>query len=381
MKNRINIGLAGYGMIGRVHAMNYSELPFLYPLAIPRPVLHTVCTSSPKSARAAAEEGGFLKWTADIEEMAADPEIDVVDVSLPNSLHMPAVMAALRGGKAVYCEKPLAGTLNDAQAIGSAVRESGVPFGMVFQYRFIPAILKAREILKDKRLGRIFTWRAEYLHSGYQTPLRPMSWRMRKEDGGSGALGDLGSHVIDLVCCLIGDVDSVQGQLETFIKERPLAKGSPEMGAVTVDDAAWFRARMKDGSIGTVEASRFATGTMDDLRIWIHGERGALKFNLMDPSFLFYFDEAKPSGDFGGERGWQRLETAQYYPQAKAPPARAPIGWVRCHAENQYAFLKSLSGKSPPSPGIDDGMRVQQIINAVEASAMEKGAWKTVGRL
>ena len=382
-KTTMNIGLAGYGMIGRVHGMNYGELPFLYPGALPRPVLHTVCTSSPATAEAAAAEGGFTASTTDIHAMIANPEIDVIDVSVPNHLHEPVILEALEAGKSVYCEKPLAGTIEDAREIAAAVAAAGAApgparFGMVFQYRFIPAIMKAREILDAGRIGRVFTWRAEYLHSGYQNPGRPMSWRMRREAGGSGALGDLGSHIIDLVRCLIGEFHSVQGQMETFIPERPLAEGSAEYGRVTVDDAAWFRARMADGSVGTLEASRFATGTMDDLRITIYGEKGALKFNLMDPGFLYYFDEAKPSGNFGGERGWQRLETAQYYPGAKAPPARAPIGWVRSHAENQYAFLKAVSENREPSPGITDGLRTQLVIDAVERSAAQAGAWTPV---
>lgn len=380
MKEFINIGIAGYGMIGRVHGMNYGELPFLYPGSIPRPVLHTVCTSSPESAQAAAKEGGFISWTTQIDEMISNPEIDVIDVSLPNQLHKPVILKALGAGKAVYCEKPLAGSIDDAVEIAEAVRNSGSRFGMVFQYRFFPAIMKARELLMTDRIGRIFTWRAEYLHSGYQNPDRPMSWRMQREEGGSGALGDLGSHIIDLVRHLLGDFESVQGQLETFIRERPVSKGSSEKGTVTVDDVAWFRARMADGSVGTVEASRFATGTMDDLRIWIYGEKGALKFDLMDPSFLYFFDDSKPGGDFGGERGWQRFETAQYYPGAKAPPARAPIGWVRSHAENQYAFLKAVAEDRDPSPGIDDGLGTQLVIDAVERSADSDGAWTKVKR-
>ena len=375
MKDQINIGLAGYGMIGRVHALNYGELPFLYPGTIPRPVLHTVCTSSEKSARAAAAEGNFQKWTTDVDTMIADPEIDVIDISLPNNMHLPMVTKALQAGKAVYCEKPLSGTIADARAMQTEVDKSGGLFGMVFQYRFLPAILKAHEILTSNRLGKIFTWRVEYLHSGYQNPKRPMSWRMQKEAGGSGALGDLGSHVIDLVRYLLGDFDSVQGHTETFIKQRPLAKDSPETGTVTVDDVVWFNARMKNGSVGTVEASRFATGTMDDLHIQIYGEKGALKFDLMDPGFLYWFDDTKPAGNYGGERGWQRLETAQYYPGAKAPPARAPIGWVRSHAENQYCFLKAVAENRQPSPGFLDGMRVQQVIDAVEISDRDGGKW------
>ena len=374
----INIGLAGYGMIGRVHGMNYGELPFLYPGALPRPVLHTVCTSSAETAKAAAAEGGFAESTARIDALVSSDRIDVIDVCLPNHLHKPVILEALRAGKSVYCEKPLAGTIEDAREIAAAANAAGAHFGMVFQYRFIPAIMKAKEILDAGRIGRVFTWRAEYLHSGYQNPGRPMSWRMQKESGGSGALGDLGSHIIDLVRHLLGEFQSVQGQMETFIDRRPLSRDSDEYGRVTVDDAAWFRARMADGSVGTVEASRFATGTMDDLRISIYGEKGALKFDLMDPSFLYYFDEAKAPGDFGGERGWQRLETAQYYPGAKAPPARAPIGWVRSHAENQFAFLKAVTENRPPSPGIIDGLRTQLVIDAVERSAAREGAWTAV---
>ncbi len=378
MKDKINIGLAGYGMIGRVHALNYGELPFLYPGTIPRPCLHTVCTSSSETARAAAEEGQFNKWTTSMDEMMADPVIDVIDVSLPNNLHKPVVLAALKAGKAVYCEKPLAGTLDDADDIAAAVKDFNGLFGMVFQYRFIPAILKAREIIEIGRIGRIFTWRAEYLHTGYQNPQRPISWRMKKDSSGSGALGDLGSHVIDLIHFLIGDFDSVQGQLETIIKERPVSKGSKDMVPVTVDDAAWFRARMKNGSTGTVEVSRFATGTMDDLRICIYGERGALKFDLMDPGYLYYFDEANSAGSFGGERGWQRLETAQYYPGAKVPPARTPIGWIRSHAENQYIFLNRITQGLHPSPDINDGLKVQMVIDAVKKSSDVQGAWMQV---
>lgn len=380
MKGQIGIGLAGYGMIGRVHALNYAEIPFLYPGDIPRPVLRTIATSREETARAAAAEGGFENWTTEVEEMIVDPAVDVIDVSLPNQLHASTITAALESGKAVYCEKPLAGNVEDARAIAAAVARSGAPFGMVFQYRFFPALLKAKELIDDGRIGRVFTWRAEYLHTGYQNPERPLSWRMKKEDGGSGALGDLGSHIIDLVRFLLGDFAQVQGLLETFIKERPVAKGASESGTVTVDDVAWFGARMADGSVGTVEASRFATGTMDDLRIAVYGEKGALRFDLMEPSFLYYFDEAKPQGNYGGERGWQRLETAQYYPGAKAPPARAPIGWVRSHAENQYAFLKAVAEGTPPSPGIDDGLRTQLVIDAVERSAAATGEWTTVER-
>jgi predicted dehydrogenase len=378
----LGLGVAGYGMIGRLHTMNYRQIPFVYPGALPRLELRSICTSREESARAAQSEAGFATAVTDTAELVGDPSIDVIDVSLPNNLHRPLVEAAIAAGKHVYCEKPLAGTIEDARAIRAAVERASraaapgghVPrFGMVFQYRFFPALMKAQEMIREGKLGRIFTYRAEYLHTGYQNPDRPLSWRMKKDEGGSGALGDLGSHVIDLVRFLLGEFESVQGHLETFVKERPVAKGATEKGQVTVDDVAWFRARMADGAVGTVEASRFATGTLDDLRVWIYGEKGALHFDLMDASYLQWFDESLPAGSYGGERGWQKLQTVQYYPGAQTPPARAPIGWNRAHTENQYQFLKAVTEGREPSPGILDGLRVQLVMDAVERSAAEGG--------
>lgn len=382
MKTEINIAVFGYGMIGRLHSVNYRELPFLYPGSLPPLVLHTVCTSRPESAAAAQGEAGFLKASTDTAAVLEDPSISVVDVALPNSLHRPVVEAALKRGKRVYCEKPLAGTIEDARAIAQAVRKAdgsrGAPFGMVFQCRFFPAILRAKRLIEEGRIGRVFTYRAEYLHTGYQNPLRPLSWRMNKGEGGSGALGDLGSHVIDLIRHLLGEFSSVQGNLHTFIPQRPLAENPLRRGAVTVDDVAWFSARMANGAIGTVEASRFATGTLDDLKIQIHGEKGALRFDLMDPSYLYFFDETADGGDYGGFRGWQRIESVSCYPGAKTPPPRAPIGWIRAHAENQYRFLKAVHRGEEPSPGIIDGLRTQLVIDAVERSDAADGLWTQV---
>ena len=378
MRERVNIGLLGYGAIGRVHSMSYRQLPFMYPDSPATPVLHTVCTSRTETAEAARVEAGFARAVTSTEELISDSDIHVVDVTLPNQLHLPAVSSALSAGKHVYCEKPLAGNIGDAREIANAVQAAAGSFGMVFQYRYIPALMKARELMQEGRLGRIFTYRAEYLHSGYQDPTRPLSWRMKKDEGGSGALGDLGTHVIDLIRYLIGEFDNLQGHLETFIHERPVTKGASETGKVTVDDVAWFRARMKNGAVGTVEASRFATGTLDDLRIWIHGERGALKFDLMDPNFLYWFDESQAGGPYGGSRGWQRLDTVANYPGAKTPPARAPLGWARAHAENQHRFLTAVARGEDPSPGIVDGLRAQLVIDAVERSAATDGSWTTV---
>ncbi len=373
----IRIGLLGYGAIGRIHALCYRQLPFYYPGKV-SPVLQAVCTSREETASAAQAEAGFVTATSDQAELFADTNVDVVDMTLPNHLHREAVSLAVSAGKPVYCEKPLAGNISDAREIVNVVRESSVPFGMVFQYRFVPALMKARELVERGALGRIFTYRAEYLHSGYQNTQRPLSWRLKKEEGGSGALGDLGSHVIDLVRYLVGEFQSIQGHLETFIHERPVRKGSTDFGPVTVDDVAWLRAKMANGAVGTIEASRFATGTLDDLRLWIYGEKGAVRFDLMDANFLYWFDEGREPGDYGGDRGWQRLDTAANYPGATAPPPREPLGWARASAENQYRFLSAVMAGEGPSPGIEDGLRTQLVIDAAERSATVNGTWVDV---
>ena len=376
--DKIRIALLGYGSIGRVHSLCYRQIPFLYPGAIPKPVLHTVYTSRTETAEAAREEASFLNSTIDIESIIANPEVDVIDITLPNMLHRSVIEQAVRSGKFIYCEKPLAGTVADARASADAVRTGDSELGMVFQYRFVPAIIRAHQLISEDRIGRIFSFRAAYLHSGYQNPQRPLSWRLKKSEGGSGALGDLGSHVIDLVRYLLGEFESVQGHLETYIAERPVSSGSHETAPVTVDDAAWIRARMRDGAVGTIEVSRFATGTLDDLRIEIYGEKGALRFSLMDPNYLDFFDESNPGGAYGGDRGWKRIETVGFYPEARVPTGRAPLGWTRFHAENQFRFLQAVYSGGSFEPGIDDGLYAQFVLDAVERSHSAGGTWTTV---
>jgi predicted dehydrogenase len=204
-----------------------------------------------------------------------------------------------------------------------------------------------------------------------------MSWRMRKNLSGGGALVDLGSHVIDLVRHLLGEFAAVRGTLQTYIDSRPVSKNSKDREAVTVDDAAWLEVRMRDGGIGTIEVSRFATGALDDLNIEIYGEKAAMMFRLMDANWLYWYDAARPGGSMGGERGWTRLETVQHYPGATLPPPRSIVGWTRTHAENQYSFLAAVSRGETSQPGVLDGLRCQLIMDAVYRSA-ETGSWVDV---
>jgi len=375
--HKIGIGLVGYGMIGRIHTLGYRELPLFYPGQLPPLHLAAVCTSRPETAQAAAQEAGFDTWLTDAPALMQREDVDVVDCSIPNYLHRATLLAAIAAGKHVYCEKPLALNGLEAREIAHAAQKAGVQVGMTFNYRFVPAIMRARRLVEGGALGHIYTFRAKYLHTGYQDPQRPITWRLRKEQSGGGALVDLGSHVIDLVRYLVGEFESVQATLHTFVKERPTQRGASQKEPVTVDDVAWVQARMAEGALGTIEVSRFATGTLDDLHIEIYGERGALRFDLMEPNWLYWYDATRPGGPLGGDRGWVRLETVQNYPGAAAPPGRSTLSWARTHAENQYAFLRALVEGKPPQPDIVDGLRTQLVLDAAYTSA-EAGNWVPV---
>jgi levoglucosan dehydrogenase len=373
----IGIGLVGYGMIGRVHTLAYRELPLFYPRQLPPLHLAMICTSRTESARAAAEEAGFDAWGTEVASLVRRDDVNVVDCSSPNYLHYTQVMEAIAAGKHVYCEKPLALNVAEARQLLQSARQAGVQVGMTFNYRFVPAVQRARQLIQAGMLGQIYSFRADYLHTGYQDPNRPMGWKLRREQAGGGALVDLGSHLIDMIRFLLGDFEAVRAAARTFITERPVSRGSTQKEPVTVDDVAWVQARLRDGVTGTLEVSRFATGMVDDLRFEIHGERGACKFNLLDPNWLYWYDATRTSEPMGGERGWTRLETMQHYPGAAVPPSRATLGWARTHAENQYAFLRAVVEGRRPQPDIQDGLQVQLVLDAAYAS-IETGAWASV---
>ena len=368
----IGIGMLGYGGIGKLHALAYRSIPGIYP-SLPGFTMAAVCTSSTKTAEAAAREGGFERAYSDMRSLVSDPSVHVIDIVLPNHAHKPAILLALEAGKHIYCEKPLALSGTEAREIAAAAGRSSSRFGMTFDYRFAPALTRAKALIQAGALGDVYGFHSEYLHGGYQDASRPLTWRMRFESSGGGALVDLGSHVIDLIRWLLGDIAEAFAETKTYITDRPLKKGAAETGRVTVDDAAWAQLRMASGAVGSLLVSRFATGSADDLRIRIEGSKGALRFDLMDANWLYFYDATRPAA----EAGWTRLETISSFPGAAVPPARAILGWERLHAENQYRFLKAISEDKDPSPGLADGVANHLVIDALYSSA-RSGRWEKV---
>jgi predicted dehydrogenase len=372
---QFGVGMVGYGFIGKMHTYAYKSIPIFYD---PRPVdirLVGVCTSRAETAQRAVEHGGYEFGTTDYHELIERDDIHIINCCTPNYLHRDIVIDALKAGKRVYCDKPLAMNLAEAREILDVAEKTNVVHQMTFQYRFVPAIMRARQLIDEGLLGEPMSFRAAYLHSGYIDPNRPMSWRLDKKQGGAGALFDLGSHVLDLVRYLLGECREVFAATQTFVKRRPASKGSSQLVDVEVDDLALLQMKMENGALGTTEASRIATGTNDDLRIEIHGREGAMRFNLMEPNWLYVYDNRLESEPIGGRRGFTKIETVQRYPEpAVFPTPKCTVGWVRCHIASMYSFLSNVARGEASPPTLYDGLKVQEIMEAALESA-EKGSW------
>ncbi|HHY99422.1 MAG TPA: Gfo/Idh/MocA family oxidoreductase [Firmicutes bacterium] len=340
-----------------------------------------VCAASKESCLLAMAQSGVKDCITDYRELVKREDIDAIDCCTPNYLHFPVVLDALKSGKHVYCEKPLAMNVEEAHELVRPARESGLRNQVAFHYRFVPATMRAMGLIEEGALGQILHFRAQYLHSGYIDPNRPLSWRLTREKGGGGALFDLGSHVVDLMRFLLGDYQDVMARLHTFIMERPDPKRPGAKGKVDVDDLVILQVKMADGSFGIIEASRVATGTNDDLRFEIHGTKGAVMFSLMEPNWLWFYDAAQPQEPLGGRSGFIRIETIQRYPKPATgfPGPKSSIGWTRYHLASQFDFLRSLSGEGyePLGAAFEDGLRVQEVLEAAERSN-KIGGWVNV---
>jgi predicted dehydrogenase len=369
--------MIGYGGIGRVHLMGYRNIPFYYGLPADTVTVVGVATSRAESAEKAAREIGCGFWTGDYRELLARDDVDVIDCCTPNHLHEEIVLAAAEAGKHVYCEKPLSLSVEAGQRMVDAVKGAGVKGQMTFNFRFMPALTRARQLVEEGFLGKIYSFRGRYYRASYVDPNRPLSWKLRRETTRSGALFDIGAHVLDLIYYLLGDFGSVQATLDTIVKERPVAAGAAEKGPVDVDDVAYLHLRMADGSLGSVEISRLATGTTNDLQVEVYGDRGALRFKSADPSWLEIYDMRDPGQPLGGTRGFRYVETSQRFEGAKAPDWTMPPSFMRAHAECQYQFLKAIAEERLPAPSLEDGLRVQEIMEASLVASAE-GRWVPV---
>ena len=377
---KLGIGMIGYGGIGRVHVMAYRAIPFHYGLPADRINLVGVATTRPETAERAAREIGCEFWTDDYRQLLARDDIDLIDCCVPNYKHREIVIAAAEAGKHIYCEKPLAMNVAEGKQMVRAVEKAGVKSQMTFNFRYFPALTRARQLIEEGFLGRVFSFSGRYYRASYISYDKPLSWRLRKDISGGGALFDLGSHVLDVIYYLLGEYGSVLATLDTLIKQRPVAAGAVEHGPVDVDDIALMQVRLADGTLGLFEFSRMGTGATNDLDIEIFGDKGAIRFSSVDPSWLQVYDTRDASQPLGGMRGFRRLETVQRYEGQKAPDWSMTPSFIRTHAECQYRFLTAISEDLPPSPTLADGLHIQEAMEAAALSSAE-GRWVSLSQV
>ena len=307
------------------------------------------------------------------------PEIDIIHCCTPNDAHAVLLLSAIQAGKHIYCDKPLTRTLAEAQAVTAAAVKSTAIHRMTFHYRFAPATLRAKQLVESGFLGELYHFRAAYLHAGYLDPARPRTWRLEMARSGGGALMDLGAHVFDLTRWLVGEFDSVSATLVTRINERPdPCTGAP--APVDVDDIALIQARTQSGAIGIIEASRLATGVQDELRIELHGSKGAISWNLMEPNFLSVYDARSPEEPLGGDRGVKQIECVSRYPQPFAfKTNKNTLGWNQMHAHSVFDFVSAVAtGADETGPTFVDGLAANAFVHACQESAGADGAWRKV---
>jgi predicted dehydrogenase len=372
MSSTIGVGLIGHAFMGKSHSHAWRNVHRFFDLDLD-PRMVAIAGRDPAGVAAAAEQFGWESYTTDWRELLEREDLGIIDICTPGSSHAEMAIAALQAGKHVLCEKPLANTVEEAEAMvaaAAAAREDGVLSMVAFNYRRVPAVALARELIRRGDLGQIRHVRAVYLQDWLVDPVAPLVWRLESAEAGSGALGDIGAHIIDLAQFLLDDtIAGVSGLTETFIPERPLPDGSG-IGTVTVDDAAAFVARFASGPIATFEASRFATGRKNGLKIEVNGSEGSLVFDLERLNELRVFTA---DGDLAGFRTVLVTEESHPYISAWWPPGHV-IGWEHTFVHEVRDLLAAISEGTDVAPDFAAGLQVQRVLSAVLDSA-DKGAW------
>ncbi|MEN9934243.1 MAG: hypothetical protein RLZZ387_822 [Chloroflexota bacterium] len=380
MADTIGVGLVGYKFMGKSHSNAYRQVASFFPDVALRPVMKALCGRDEAAVKAAAEQFGWEGYETDWRKLVARQDIGLVDVSTPGDSHAAISIEAANNGKHVFCEKPLANTLAEARQMVDAVNRNGV-VGMVnFNYRRVPAVQLAKQLIDSGRLGKIYHWRAVYLQDWIMDPNFPLVWRLNKDQAGAGTLGDLGAHIIDLARMLVGEITDVTGMTETFIKQRPVlgatadglgAVAGAEMGEVTVDDAALFLTRFDNGAVGTFECTRFAKGRANYNSFEINGSKGSVVFNLerMNELSVLLEDE---QADVAGFRN-VLVTNGGVHPYASAWwPHGHIIGWEHTFTHGVYDLLNGIAKGVSPAPTFEDGLRCQAVLDAVEKSSGSK---------
>ena len=390
----LRVAMIGYGFMGAAHSVGWRQAPRVF--ALPDAVEMAVVVGRNAEAVAdAAAHWGWQESATDWREVIARDDIDIVDIVTPGDSHAEIAIAALEAGKHVLCEKPLANTVEEAEAMADAASraaERGVRSMVGFTYRRVPAVTFLRDLIAQGAVGRIAQVRAAYRQDWLVDPEMPLAWRLQKEHAGSGALGDIGAHIIDMTQFVTGlPVEAVSGVLDTIVAQRPLqgsgsglsgtaaegdSTGSPT-GQVTVDDIAIFTGRLSTGALVSFEASRFATGRKNDLSIEVSGDKGALRFDLEDLNTLWFYDRTAPEATQGFTR---IIVTEAQHPYVSAWwPAGHMLGYEHGFSHQVVDLVTAIAEGTDPHPSFEEGLSVQRVLAAVEESSARESAWVAVG--
>ena len=388
----LGIAIVGHSFMGEVHSQAWRTAPHVFDLPL-EPTMTALAGRDADRAAAAAARLGWSSSTDDWRTLLERDDVDVIDICTPGDTHVDIAIAALEAGKHVLCEKPLANTVEQAERMTEVARTAdaqGVRTMVGFNYRRVPAVAFARELVAAGRLGEIRHVRATYLQDFITDPDFPLVWRLVAERAGSGALGDIGAHIVDLTQFVTGDhLAGVSATTETFIKQRPLPGGDESMragasggggnrpmGEVTVDDAAVFFGRFTSGALGSFEATRFATGRKNALIFELNGSRGSLRFDFEAMNELWFYDNDLDDTEAGFRR---ILVTEAEHPYCAAwwPPGHG-LGYEHTFVHEIRDFVTAIGEKTAPSPSFEDGLQVQRVLDAVTRSAAEESRWTSV---
>ncbi|MET3905131.1 Gfo/Idh/MocA family oxidoreductase [Paenarthrobacter sp. 4246] len=383
----LRVAMIGYGFMGAAHSQGWRTAPRVFDLPLDAQMAVIVGRDATAVA-AAASKWGWAESATDWRDVIARDDIDIVDIVTPGDSHAEIAFAALEAGKHVLCEKPLANTVAEAEAMAAAAERAaaqGVKAMVGFTYRRVPAVTFLRQLIAEGAVGRIAHVRASYRQDWLVDPDMPLAWRLQKEHAGSGALGDIGAHAIDLVEFVTGmDVEQVSGVLDTIVKQRPLlgsgsglsAKATAGYGQVTVDDIAIFTGRLASGALATFEATRFATGRKNALSIEVSGDKGALAFDLEDLNSIQFYDRTAPAD----QQGFRKiLVTEPVHPYVAAWwPAGHMLGYEHGFSHQVKDLVEGIYRNTDPHPTFADGLRVQRVLEAVERSSDNDSAWTRV---
>lgn len=370
---QIGVGMLGYAFMGKAHSNAYKKIPYMMypPPAVP--VLAAICGRNADAVAEAARRYGYAKYYTDWREMLKDESVQLFDNGGPNALHAEPSIAAAQAGKHVFCEKPLGRNPEESKAMWDAVEKAGVKHMVAFNYRFVPAIRQARELIESGALGRIYHYRAVYLQEWIMPHYgTPMIWRLNKAEAGAGALGDLGAHIIDLGRFLVGEIESVGAMTRTFIPERPLPDGST--AKVDVDDAFVAAVGFANGAIGTLEATRFAAGRKNHEVLEINGEKGSLVFNLerLNELEVYWVGEGRKE-----TQGFTNVLISEpYHPWwSNWWPQGHMLGWEHSFVHELTHFLDCIVNDKDVAPygaTFEDGYRADCVCAAIAESAQSR---------